>query len=157
MPAPTIRLTGLLALAALPLLAACGGGDMTPPSAASVAGMPVLGQVKITENFAGGQIKGDGEFAYGGVIYRFKITGKVLSGDTGAVNIVAEGDVYGMSRLQNFTGRYVQGRGGRNPEGSGANDLWLRNQSDVVLHVWTRDPTAMRSIGIDEIYIPQVQ
>jgi hypothetical protein len=151
------RRTGLAAVLAVTGLAFLSGcATPKPPSAADIAGEPPSGRIRMTEIIEGGVIKGDGEVEFGGVVYRFKVTGKLLGAGPAFANISGEGDVYFVNRVQSFVGRYGQAAGVGRDGGSAATDLWLRGNGGAIIHLRTRSATPMAPMGEAEIYIPQV-
>jgi len=144
----------LVAFGLLALLAGCG--PSTPPSAQDIAGKSPVGSIRMFQHVAGGKITGDGSLSYGGITYSFKLTGTVDGNVPRSGDIVGEGEVYGINQLTDFTGRFAQANGALRMDGSGSNTLWMRNGTNVVIRLRSKDGMVLPRIGNDVVYIPQL-
>ena len=80
----------------------------------SVQGKPVSGYVEMTQvqaAYLGSGNAGNGTLRYRGHTYPFSVGGLGVGG-IGISKIEARGEVYGLERLRDFPGAYVQGRYG---------------------------------------------
>jgi hypothetical protein len=95
---------------------------------------------------------GSGTLHYRGVAYPFTIAG-IGVGGIGASKMNAEGDVYNLPAVTLFPGTYAQGRYGFAIGTRSAGDLWLQNESGVVMHLKARREGLMLSLGGDAMLI----
>jgi hypothetical protein len=95
---------------------------------------------------------GTGTLYYRGQAYPFQIAGVGIGG-IGASTIDAEGDVYKMSSLSAFPGTYAQGRYGFAVGTASGGDLWMQNESGVILHLKAKRTGLMLSLGGDAVII----
>src|SRR6202035_3159821 len=80
----------------------------------SLQGKPVSGYVEMTQvqaAYLGSGNAGNGTLRYRGHTYPFTVGGLGVGG-IGISKIEAKGEVYGLERLRDFSGAYVQGRYG---------------------------------------------
>src|SRR4029077_20434704 len=89
-------------------LAACS--TLNVPTAQSIQGLSPDGTVTLTETFVGGAGAGTGTLTFNGQTYPFQLIGSVI-GPGGADRITASGEVYKLSNVNDFGGRYTQGSG----------------------------------------------
>ncbi|GFK92417.1 hypothetical protein NNJEOMEG_00242 [Fundidesulfovibrio magnetotacticus] len=76
---------------------------------------------------------GSGALTYQGQEYPFKVGGMGL-GLLGVSKVEAEGEVFDLKRVEDFTGAYAQG-GADYSFGDGKGVLWLRNTKGVTLRL----------------------
>jgi len=115
--------------AALVILAACSSqsGSM------SLQGKPLSGYVEMTQvqaAYIGSGNAGNGTLRYRGHTYHFTVGGLGVGG-IGISKIEARGEVYGLERLRDFPGAYIQGRYGLAVGTTSTGDLWLKNGNGV--------------------------
>jgi hypothetical protein len=137
---------------ALSLLAIAGCSGMKAPTEQSIAGLAPSGSVTVTEDFVGGLGGGTGTLDYQGQTYPFKLAGSVF-GPGGVEKISASGEVYKLTSLAEFGGRYTQSTGAAGLSTSGGSDLWLQNSDGVIMHLQGSSKGAMLTLGRDEIFI----
>src|SRR4051794_3973037 len=116
-------------------LAACS--QQTPGAYTRFEGMPPDGRVEMHEvqaAYIGSAGGGSGTLFYRGRAYPFTIAGLGVGG-VGASTIDATGDVYNMPHVNQFAGAYAQGRYGFVVGNMSGGDLWLKNDSGVVMHL----------------------
>jgi hypothetical protein len=92
--------------------------------------------LKLTEGQVGlgiGWTWGKGVLSYKGKEYPFKIEGLSV-GDVGAVDVKAEGKVYNLKKLSDFTGQYVAASA-EATLGLGAGATALQSDKNVVIHL----------------------
>lgn len=144
-----VILIGALLLA----LAACS--QSTPGPQTQLEGQAPSGSVEMHEvqaayiASAGG---GAGTLFFRGRSYPFTVAGAGVGG-IGASTINAEGDVYKLNDVAQFPGAYAQGRYGFVIGRESAGDLWLQNESGVVMHLRAKRTGLMLSLGGDAIVI----
>jgi len=100
----------LIGAVALLSLAAC----TTQSGSMSLQGKPISGYVEMTQvqaAYIGSGNAGNGTLRYRGHMYHFSVGGLGVGG-IGVSKIEAKGEVYGLERLRDFPGAYVQGRYG---------------------------------------------
>jgi hypothetical protein len=76
---------------------------------------------------------GSGTLSYQGKEYPFSISG-LSAGDIGAASASASGDVYGLTKLEDFNGTYTSVSAGASVAGGGA-AATMRNQNGVSIHL----------------------
>jgi hypothetical protein len=91
-------------------------------------------------NFAGGSVAagvgfswGSGTLKFKGKTYSFKVTGFAV-GDVGAVRIDATGDVYNLTKVEDFDGNYAAAGAGATIAGGGT-VMAMENTHGVVIQV----------------------
>ncbi|HRY24314.1 MAG: hypothetical protein H6852_07620 [Geminicoccaceae bacterium] len=127
----------LVALGFALLLAACAESRPVPepPAGRTPAGRAPAGTVELREvqvarpGNAGG---GRGTLAYRGRTYPFAIAGLGVDGGDA---VDAEGDVYNLHDLADFSGTYTAGQYGAVVGDAGTGDIWLENERKVILHL----------------------
>ena len=95
---------------------------------------------------------GTGTIFYQGGSYPFSIGGLGVGG-IGASTISAAGEVYKLPSLAQFPGAYAQARYGFAIGAMSGGDLWLQNESGVILHLHAKREGLMLSLGGDAIVI----
>jgi|SRR5271166_283782 len=95
---------------------------------------------------------GSGTLFFRGRSYPFTVGGAGIGG-VGASTIDAEGDVYNLNNVYQFAGTYAQGRYGFVIGTQSAGDLWLQNESGVVMHLRAKRTGLMLSLGGDAVVI----
>jgi len=147
MPASAVR---SVALAAALGLGGCSA--LNVPTAQSIQGLTPSGTVTLTETFVAGYGGGSGTLTFNGQDYPFRLFGSVI-GPGGADRITASGEVYRLSNVSDFTGRYTQGNGSAGLSQSGQGQLWLQNSAGVIMHLYSTSSGVLLSIGKEEIII----
>lgn len=94
---------------------------------------------------------GKGTLTFKGRRYAFKVGGLGVGG-LGVSKITAVGEVYGLTRIEDFPGAYVQARAGYAAvEGKGAQ--WLENTNGVVLQLRSTSKGLALNLGADGLKI----
>jgi hypothetical protein len=138
------------AIAAALSLGACS--TLNVPTAQSIQGLSPSGTVTLTETFVGGAGAGKGTLIFNGQSYPFELIGSVI-GPGGADRITASGEVYKLSNVNDFGGRYTQGSGSAGLSQGGQGQLWLQNNAGVIMHLYSTSTGVLLSIGKEEIII----
>jgi hypothetical protein len=141
----------LICAAALLNLAACN----TQSGSMSLQGKPLSGYVTMTQvqaAYIGSGNAGSGTLRYRGRSYPFTVGGLGVGG-IGISKIEAKGEVYGLKRLQDFPGAYVQGRYGFALGTASTGDLWLKNGNGVIMRLVAKRQGLMLSLGGDAVVI----
>ena len=141
--------------ASLVNLAAC----TTQSGSMSVQGKPVSGYVEMTQvqaAYLGSGNAGNGTLRYRGHTYPFSVGGLGVGG-IGISKIEARGEVYGLERLRDFPGAYVQGRYGLALGTVSTGDLWLENGNGVIMRLVAKRQGLMLSLGGDAVVIQMNQ
>jgi hypothetical protein len=141
---PALLGTTLIALGACSALKA--------PNEQSIQGLTPSGTVTLTETFVAGAGGGSGTLTFNGQTHPFRLFGSVI-GPGGADRITASGEVYKLSNVNDFAGRYTQGSGPAGLSRSGQGELWLQNNAGVIMHLYSTSSGALLSIGKEEIFI----
>ncbi|TSD86606.1 hypothetical protein FFK22_021490 [Mycobacterium sp. KBS0706] len=157
---PSTRHRGRIILYALPalLLAACSG-QQSGAGPATVQGQAPDGTVEMHEvqaAYIGSGSAGGGTLNFRGRTYPFKVGGVGIGG-IGLSTIEARGEVYQLQSIEQFPGTYAQGRYGFAIGTASGGDLWLKNDSGVVMHLVAKREGLMLSLGADAIEITMGQ
>jgi hypothetical protein len=143
--------------ATLFLLTACSSSVKVGPSA--VAGLTPDGTVdmrQVQAAFIGSGGGGSGTLYFQGRAYQFIVAGLGIGG-IGASTVDATGDVYKLSDISQFPGAYAQGRYGFALGTKSGGDLWLQNETGVILHLRAKREGLMLSLGGDAVVIKMKQ
>lgn len=146
-----------LALSVLISLAGCSGSVQVGPQA--IAGLTPDGTVDMREvqvAYIGSGGGGSGTLYYHGSFYPFTIAGLGVGG-IGASTIDAEGEVYKLNNLADFSGAYGQGRYGFAFGDKSGGDLWMQNEAGVIMHLKAKRTGLMLSLGGDAVVISMSQ
>lgn len=126
------------------------------PAAAQQSSLgPATGKVRIQQvqvAFIGSGQFGGGTLSYRGRTHRIDVGG-IGFGGIGASRLTATGTVYGLTRLEDFPGTYVQLRQGWAIGDQGHGALWLRNTHGVTLKLATRRKGLQFTLGADGVLI----
>jgi hypothetical protein len=144
-----------IGVAALLNLVACANQS----GSLSLQGKPLSGYVEMTQvqaAYLGSGNAGNGVLRYHGSTYPFSVGGLGVGG-IGISKIEAKGEVYGLQRLRDFPGAYVQGRYGFALGNKSAGDLWLKNGNGVIMHLVAKRQGLMLSLGGDAVVISMNQ
>jgi len=131
----------------------------TQSGSMSVQGKPVSGYVEMTQvqaAYLGSGNAGNGTLRYRGHTYPFSVGGLGVGG-IGISKIEARGEVYGLERLRDFPGAYVQGRYGLALGTVSTGDLWLKNGNGVIMRLVAKRQGLMLSLGGDAVVIQMNQ
>jgi hypothetical protein len=143
----------ILFAAAMLGLAACS--QQTPGPYTKYEGKRPDGTVEMHEvqaAYIGSAGGGSGTLFYRGRSHPFTIAGLGVGG-VGASTIDATGDVYDLPSVDRFPGAYAQGRYGFVVGNMSGGDLWLQNESGVVMHLKAKREGLMLSLGGDAMVI----
>ena len=147
----------VLGSACVVLLAGCAGNIELGPNA--VKGKTPDGTVDMQEvqaAYIGSGSAGTGVLIFRGVNHPFKVGG-VGVGGIGLSTIDARGEVYNLSNLAQFPGTYGQARYGFAIGTASGGDLWMQNESGVILHLKAKREGLMLSLGGDAVVISMGQ
>jgi len=154
----SIRLIGRrrawqLLVAGTGLLAACSSErDLPDPM---FQGRMPDGSVDMREvqvAYIGSGSGGRGTLLFQGSSYPFRVGGLGVGG-IGLSAVDAKGYVYNLQNLQQFAGAYAQGRAGFAVGQTSSGDLWLQNESGVIMHLVAKREGLMLSLGADAMVI----
>jgi hypothetical protein len=151
------RVVAGFAAAALLALMGCTGSVQLGPNA--VAGLTPDGTVNMDQvqvAYIGSAGGGNGTLYYQGAAYPFSIGGLGVGG-IGASTISAEGEVYKLSNLAKFPGTYGQARYGFAIGNLSGGDLWMQNDSGVIMHLKAKRTGLMLSLGGDAMVVSMSQ
>lgn len=116
---------------------------------------PPTGSVRIQQvqvAFIGSGAAGGGKLTYRGRSYDITVGGLGLGG-IGASRLTANGTVYGLTRLEDFAGAYVQVREGWAIGDAGRGRFWLRNAKGVTMRLAAKRQGLQLSLGADGVLI----
>jgi hypothetical protein len=102
--------------------------------------------------FIGSGTLGKGTLHLGGTPHAFRIGGLGIGG-IGVAKIDAEGTVYNLARLEDFTGTYGNARVGATAADKGKGRLWLKNTNGVVLELRSKMQGLALTAGVDGIVV----
>ena len=145
------------ALAVLLTLMGCSTSVQLGPDA--VAGLTPSGTVNMDQvqvAYIGSAGGGSGTLYYQGAAYPFNVGG-IGVGGIGASTIDAEGEVYKLGSLAQFPGTYGQARYGFAIGNMSGGDLWMQNESGVIMHLKAKRTGLMLSLGGDAVIIKLAQ
>jgi hypothetical protein len=134
-------------------------GCTTQSGSMSLQGKPLSGYVKMTQvqaAYLGSGNAGTGTLRYRRHTYPFTVGGLGVGG-IGISKIEAQGEVYGLERLGDFPGAYIQGRYGLAVGTSSVGDLWLKNGNGVIMRLVAKRQGLMLSLGGDAVVIQMNQ
>jgi hypothetical protein len=117
------------------------------------------GYVEMTQvqaAYLGSGNAGKGILRYRGRTYRFTVGGLGVGG-IGISKIEAKGEVYGLERLRDFPGSYIQGRYGLALGTRSTGDLLLKNRNGVFMRLVAKRQGLMLSLGGDAVIIQMNQ
>lgn len=149
----TRRLAAISAMAALIGLGACSTSVEVGPAA--IAGLTPSGTIDMHEvqvAYIGSGGAGGGTLYYQGQAYPFTVAGLGVGG-IGASTIDASGEIYKLSNLGAFPGTYGQARYGFAFGSASGGDLWMQNESGVIMHLKAKRQGLMLSLGGDAVEI----
>jgi hypothetical protein len=138
-------------------LMACS--QQTPGPYSKFEGMPPDATVTMDEvqaAYIGNAGGGSGTLLYRGGAYPFTVAGLGVGG-IGASTLDATGDVYNLPSINLFPGAYAQGQYGFVIGTMSRGDLWLQNQTGVVMHLKGKREGLMLSLGGDAMVINMSQ
>jgi hypothetical protein len=145
-----------IAIGAVVVIAFAGCANQ---GAHSLEGKPLSGYVRMTQvqaAYIGSGNAGSGVLSFQGSRYPFNVGGLGVGG-IGISKIEARGEVYGLKRLRDFPGAYVQGRYGFALGTASTGDLWLQNANGVVMRLVAKRQGLMLSLGGDAVVIQMNQ
>jgi hypothetical protein len=116
---------------------------------------PSTGTVRLEQVQAGFIASGEaggGTLRFRGRSYPVTVGGLGI-GSIGAARSVATGTVYGLHRVSDFAGAYVQLKEGWAVGDAGRGTTWLRNDKGVTLKLATRRQGLQLQLGADGVLI----
>jgi hypothetical protein len=109
-----------------------------------------IDQVQVALFYSGNL--GGGKLHYNGKTYDFTVGGLGIGG-IGASKMEAIGQVYNLTKLEDFPGAYGQARYGFAAGSESAGAMWLQNPSGVLIELKTKREGLALSLGGDAVYI----
>ncbi len=143
-----VAVSAAMSLAAMLMLA-------TPTLAQQRNLGPSTGTVRLEQvqaGFIAGGEAGGGTLRFRGRSYPITVGGLGI-GTVGASRTTASGTVYGLHRVSDFAGAYVQLKEGWAVGAAGRGTVWLRNDKGVTLRLATRRQGLQLSLGADGVLI----
>ena len=138
-------------------LAGCTGSIALGPDA--VKGKTADATVEMQEvqaAYIGSGNAGTGVLSFRGAQYPFRVGGVGIGG-IGLSTVNASGEVYNLRELAQFPGTYGQARYGFAIGASSAGDLWMQNESGVIMHLKAKREGLILSLGGDAVVISLTQ
>jgi hypothetical protein len=145
-----------LTIAVVVGLSGCNSTGVGPQS---VAGMQPVGTVDMREvqaAYLGSGSTGSGTLFFNGQSYPFSVSGLGVGG-IGLSTIDASGEVYGLKAIDAFPGTYAEARYGFALGAASTGDLWLQNETNVILHLKAKREGLMLSLGGSAVAISMTQ
>lgn len=136
-------------LVSLVLIGSGAAFGQSQPSGAPSASVRIQ-QIQVA--FVGSGAIGGGSLRYRGRDYAISVGGLGFGG-IGASRLRATGSVYGLSRVEDFAGPYVQIREGWALGEQGRGRFWLRNAHGVTMRLATQRKGLQLSLGADGVLI----
>lgn len=140
----------LMAAGGLMLCFGAGTAWAQQPDESTKSGTVRIEQVQLA--FIGSGNLGGGTLQYGGKTYQFTVGGLGIGG-FGVSKITATGNVYNLTKADDFPGAYIQGRYGAAVGTMSTGELWLKNTNGVVLELKAEREGLALSLGGDAVYI----
>ena len=109
-----------------------------------------IDQVQVALFYSGNL--GGGKLHYDGKTHHFTVGGLGIGG-IGASKMEAIGQVYNLTKLEDFPGAYGQARYGFAAGTESAGSMWLQNPNGVVIELKTKREGLALSLGADAVYI----
>jgi hypothetical protein len=106
--------------------------------------------------YIGSGAVGTGVLYFRGMQYPFQVGG-VGVGGIGLSTVDAAGEVYNLGDLAQFPGTYGQARYGFAIGTSSAGELWMQNESGVILRLKAKRTGLILSLGGDAVVISMSQ
>jgi hypothetical protein len=156
-PVKSIVVGFALVSACVLYLTGCAGSVELGPDA--VKGQTPDGTVDMQEvqaAYIGSGSAGTGVLFFRDVQYPFEVGGVGIGG-FGLSTINARGEVYNLRDLSQFPGTYGQARYGFAIGTASGGDLWLQNESGVIMHLKAKREGLMLSLGGDAVVISMRQ
>lgn len=138
---PGLALAGLILFSALLLPCVPASAQEGRPTGESGRVTMTVGRGAMIISATGGK----GTLTYQGQQYAFKLGGLGF-GLLGVTSVEAEGEVYNLDRVEDFTGAYVQGSFDW-AAGEGEGVLWLKNTKGVLLRLRSKTKGVSLAVG----------
>lgn len=145
----------LLLLAVACSVAACttiGGVKLGPKAVEGKSPNGFVEMHEVQAAYIGSGAGGGGTLYFDGRKYTFGLAAAGIGG-IGLSTIDASGDVYNLTRVEQFPGTYGQARYGFAIGNDSAGDLWLQNEQGVILHLKAKRKGLMLTLGGDAVII----
>lgn len=120
-----------------------------PPTEAP-SGHLKIEQIQVA--FIGSGAVGGGTLEFEGKPYKFSVKGLGVGG-FGASRLSATGEVYGLKKLEDFSGPYAELRTGWAIGDFGKGRFWLRNANGVYLKIEGKRQGAQLGVGAEAVLI----
>jgi hypothetical protein len=135
-------------------LAACsfGGVKLGPKSIEGKSPSAFIEMHEVQAAYIGSGAGGGGTLFFDGREYPFGL-GAAGIGGIGLSTVDASGDVYNLTRVDQFPGTYGQARYGFAIGTESGGDLWLQNEQGVILHLKAKRTGLMLTLGGDAVVI----
>ena len=145
----TSKAQALVALA-VALLFGATAAFAAAPKDKPLSGTITIEQVQIAWMVSGNL--GGGKLQFKDKTYDFTIGGLGVGG-IGVSKIEATGEVYGLSKIEDFSGAYGQARYGAVAGDASTGALWLENSRGTVIHLKAKRKGLALALGADAIYV----
>lgn len=150
----TRRITAILALSLALLASPCLAAEKEPSGKPTASGTVTMdfGQGGFLISASGGK----GTLTFKGRKHPFKVGGLGVGG-IGVSRINAAGEVYNLTRIEDFAGAYFQARAGYAALDEGKGVHWLENSNGVVLKLRVSSKGLALNLGADGVVIEMGQ
>ena len=135
-------------------IAACsiGGVKLGPEAVKGKSPVAFVEMHEVQAAYIGSGAGGGGTLFFDGKQYPFGL-GAAGIGGIGLSTVEATGDVYNLTRVDQFPGTYGQARYGFALGTESGGDLWLQNEQGVILHLKAKREGLMLTLGGDAVVI----
>jgi hypothetical protein len=145
-----VRTLGVVcAAAALTLLSASTDAQDAKKPDLKKSGTIVIEQYQVAFLYSGNL--GGGKLTFNNKVYEFTIGGLGIGG-IGASKIEATGQVYNLTKAEDFPGAYGQARWGYAAGDKSEGALWLESADGIVIELAAKRTGAALSLGGDAVY-----
>src|SRR5262249_10775947 len=130
----------------------CAGKELEPEAIKGKTPDATVEMEEVQAAFIGSGAGGKGVLSFRGQQYPFRVGG-VGVGRVGLSTVDASGEVYNLRELSQFPGTYGQARYGFAIGTSSAGELWMQNESGVILRLKGKRTGLILSLGGDAVLI----
>jgi hypothetical protein len=156
-PVKSIVVGFALVSACVLYLTGCAGSvELGPEAVKGQTPDATVDMQEVQAAYIGSGSAGNGVLFFRGAQYPFEVGG-VGVGGFGLSTINATGEVYNLRELGQFPGTYGQARYGFAIGTMSGGDLWLQNESGVIMHLKAKREGLMLSLGGDAVVISMRQ
>jgi hypothetical protein len=143
---------GLVSVCVLQIAGCAGNIELGPDAVKGKTPDGTVDMQEVQAAYIGSGSAGTGVLSFRGANHPFQVGGVGIGG-IGLSTVDARGEVYNLRDLAQFPGTYGQARYGFAIGTSSAGDLWMQNESGVILHLKAKREGLILSLGGDAVVI----